>query len=689
MSGLLNTNLNGGTSNLTDSTGRPFTTSFSNQSASVQNYHHSGLHNMHGNFNMQNMTGSLAPRNTAMSGIPSSGVQQPGANISASRFSTNNLPVAMSQIPHGHSGVTNRTQLNLPSNNQASGFSSSGLSSIGGAAILQTGVPSRSSNMTVNPVLGNLGPLRMGGNVGRTISSGGIGVSGIQSRMNVGAGGNVGLQGSSRIMGNMLAQGGPQMIGMLGNSYATSQNQQQGGGNNNNNALNAVGMLQQHELNSSDNTAPFDINDFPQLSGRPNSAGGPQGQFGNIRKQGVGVNTIVQQNQEFSIQNEDFPALPGYKGSTADYSMDLQHHKDQLHDNVSMMQAQHYPMGGRSSANFNMGSNYAPNRQQLQQSGNTVSNTGINFTSQNSQDLLHMHSSDLFSSHGAYHSQVQNTNPQNLSLRPLNNPNNTIGTYEQLIQQYQQPAQNTNQSSQFRLQQISSTNSSLNPFHKDQQQQQQQQQSTLKPGSSSLPSPSASDPYCLLGLLPLIRGNEPDLATLALGIDLTSLGLNLNSPENLYKTFGSPWSAEPAKGEPEFHIPTCYTTEQPPPLQTLHFGKFQSVTLFYIFYSMPKDEAQLYAASELYVRGWFYHRELRAWLTRVPNMEPMVKTQVYERGSYFCFDPSIWDTIRKDNFVLHYESIEKRPALPSATTLSDISSVSCRIFPSFFASFGI
>lgn len=31
-------------------------------------------------------------------------------------------------------------------------------------------------------------------------------------------------------------------------------------------------------------------------------------------KQGLGVGPIVQQNQEFSIQNEDFPALPGYKG---------------------------------------------------------------------------------------------------------------------------------------------------------------------------------------------------------------------------------------------------------------------------------------------------------------------------------------------------------------------------------------
>lgn len=36
---------------------------------------------------------------------------------------------------------------------------------------------------------------------------------------------------------------------------------------------------------------------------------------GSLRKQGLGVSPIVQQNQEFSIQNEDFPALPGFKGA--------------------------------------------------------------------------------------------------------------------------------------------------------------------------------------------------------------------------------------------------------------------------------------------------------------------------------------------------------------------------------------
>ena len=41
-----------------------------------------------------------------------------------------------------------------------------------------------------------------------------------------------------------------------------------------------MGMM--NDVNSND-SAPFDINDFTQLTSRPNSAGGPQGQLGNSR----------------------------------------------------------------------------------------------------------------------------------------------------------------------------------------------------------------------------------------------------------------------------------------------------------------------------------------------------------------------------------------------------------------------
>ncbi|KAG0468020.1 hypothetical protein HPP92_017348 [Vanilla planifolia] len=150
-----------------------------------------------------------------------------------------------------------------------------------------------------------------------------------------------------------------------------------------------------------------------------------------------------------------------------------------------------------------------------------------------------------------------------------------------------------------------------------------------------------------------------------MGMDLTTLGLNLlSSPGDLHKKFSSPWSDEPAKGEPEYSIPACYFSKPSPQLKQGHFAKFHLGTLFYIFYSMPKDEAQLFAAKELNSRGWFYHRELRLWLIRIG--EPLVKTQTYERGSYHYMDPNTWQTIRKVSFCLEkaYRSLPALVPLP-------------------------
>ncbi|KAA3471753.1 putative NOT transcription complex subunit VIP2 isoform X1 [Gossypium australe] len=240
--------------------------------------------------------------------------------------------------------------------------------------------------------------------------------------------------------------------------------------------------------------------------------------------------------------------------------------------------------------------------------------------------------------------------PPGVGLRPLNSSNTVSGMgYDQLIQQYQQH-QNP---SQFRLQQISAVN-----------------QSFREPGMKSMQATQSNlDPFGLLGLQSVIKMTDPDLTSLALGIDLTTLGLNLNSSENLHKTFRSPWSDEPAKGDPEFTVPQCYYAKQPPALHQGYFSKFSVDALFYIFYSMPKDEAQLYAANELYNRGWFYHKEHRSWFIRVPNVEPLVKTNTYERGSYHCFDPKSFETIRKVGTLLYSHSIYIRVHFTLLTTL--------------------
>lgn len=121
--------------------------------------------------------------------------------------------------------------------------------------------------------------------------------------------------------------------------------------------------------------------------------------------------------------------------------------------------------------------------------------------------------------------------------------------------------------------------------------------------------------YGLLGLLSVIRMTDADRNRLALGSDLTVLGLNLNSSDVLYSTFGGPFSDKPATKEPHYQLPMCYYM-QPPALKTGHLSKFQLETLFYIFYALPKDVLQAYAAQELYTREWRYHVESKLWFKR-------------------------------------------------------------------------
>lgn len=129
------------------------------------------------------------------------------------------------------------------------------------------------------------------------------------------------------------------------------------------------------------------------------------------------------------------------------------------------------------------------------------------------------------------------------------------------------------------------------------------------------PCMSHKDLFALKGLLQVIRMTDPDLNTLALGMDLTGLaGLNLNSTDVLYPTFASPWAEAPMRREPDYELPYCYYM-QPPALKTSHLSKFRLETLFYIFYNMPRDTLQVYAAKELYNREWSYHKDLKVWVT--------------------------------------------------------------------------
>ncbi|KAM9771901.1 CCR4-NOT transcription complex subunit 2-like isoform 2-T2 [Syngnathus typhle] len=80
---------------------------------------------------------------------------------------------------------------------------------------------------------------------------------------------------------------------------------------------------------------------------------------------------------------------------------------------------------------------------------------------------------------------------------------------------------------------------------------------------SNIPLGMVTDQFGMIGLLTFIRAaeTEPGTVHLALGSDLTTLGLNLNSPENLYPKFASPWASAPCRPQDiDFHVPSEYLT---------------------------------------------------------------------------------------------------------------------------------
>jgi CCR4-NOT transcription complex subunit 2 len=138
-------------------------------------------------------------------------------------------------------------------------------------------------------------------------------------------------------------------------------------------------------------------------------------------------------------------------------------------------------------------------------------------------------------------------------------------------------------------------------------------------GSSAAAGPPAvpADAYGMAGLLGILKAVDRDIPALALGTDLSAPGVPLSPsgglpPHPTHALFPSPWAKEPAPREPHYAMPASYRMPQPA-LKTGHLAKFDVTTLLYIFYAMPRDVLQAYAAQELYAREWRYHRDLKLW----------------------------------------------------------------------------
>ena len=164
------------------------------------------------------------------------------------------------------------------------------------------------------------------------------------------------------------------------------------------------------------------------------------------------------------------------------------------------------------------------------------------------------------------------------------------------------------------------------------------------------------DRYGLRGLLENIRNGDPN--NLAIGIDLTNLGLDLNSSEPLYPTFGGPFAAGPARLlQPDFILPACYSVGNVHPLEE-KIASVTDETLFWMFYNIPRDVAQELAATELTNRTWRYHKVLRVWITKEPGYgEPQALTSEVERGRYIVFNNELWRRESRE-MIIRYADLD-------------------------------
>ena len=178
---------------------------------------------------------------------------------------------------------------------------------------------------------------------------------------------------------------------------------------------------------------------------------------------------------------------------------------------------------------------------------------------------------------------------------------------------------------------------------------------------------SERDKFGMKGYVAEQDNSSVQTRTLMRGIDLSTLGINMNSQEPLLPTYAGPWAdpqAQPLKPlDSEYTIPDCYTVKKIGNLPDRLQG-FVDETLFFIFYTMPRDYTQMLVAQELVTRKWRYHMREKQWLTRddgSPN-PVLLDDKVSEQGYYIWWDTKVWKKVRRI-YTLRYEDLEEQPSM--------------------------
>lgn len=381
-------------------------------------------------------------------------------------------------------------------------------------------------------------------------------------------------------------------------------------------------------LNSNSSNTTFDLKDFPSLGGTVVMQGSSNSDGSNNN----GVSLALREQQRLLAHHNHQLLHQGGSNSQQQQQANSQQQKQQLQQNNLYRLAMQG--GGSNGNNFNMATEDFPALPGAPPSSGSGSNIPVGGGGGNG-DVGTSGSPSLLM--GAGDGGVINPSQGGSGLGGVGS---NVGGPSRLSVAGDVYGQNDQESSSDGPGLLGNGGPGLGVVNLSQQQSQANLQRTKT--DSALAGTALSGDYGLLGLLGVIRMTDADRNALALGSDLTMLGLNLGSSDRIYNTFSGPWSESSGNTkEPHYQLPECYYM-QPPALKTGHLQQFQPETLFYIFYALPKDVLQAYAAQELYTREWRYHSDLKLWFKRAGPADGM-PTQPSTVQQYLYFDINSWE----------------------------------------------
>lgn len=107
-----------------------------------------------------------------------------------------------------------------------------------------------------------------------------------------------------------------------------------------------------------------------------------------------------------------------------------------------------------------------------------------------------------------------------------------------------------------------------------------------------------------------------------------------------------------------YHTPTSWPSAPSPVFEDpSFFEKYDTDTLFFIFYFQQGTYQQYLAASQLKKQSWRYHSKYLTWFQR--HKDPQVTTDEFEQGTYVYFDyDHSWCQRIKSDFTFEYRYLE-------------------------------